>query len=121
MKPEDLIAEEDVVVTITRGGFIKKLPKDTYRIQGRGGRGVIGLTKKEEDDVEHLFVCTTHNILLCFTDRGRVFQLKTYDIPTASRTGKGTSIRNLLQVETGEVVTAVLNVANFRTGVICSW
>jgi DNA gyrase subunit A len=116
LKPEDLIAEEDVVVTITRGGFIKKLPKDTYRVQGRGGRGIVGLTKKEEDDVEHLFVCTTHNILLVFTNRGRVFQLKTYDIPTASRTSKGTSIRNLLQVEQGEAVTAVLNITNFAEG-----
>ena len=69
--PEDLIAEEDVVVTITRDGYIKKLPKDTYRMQGRGGKGIIGLTKKEEDSVEHLFVCTTHHILLIFTNRGQ--------------------------------------------------
>ena len=113
MKPEDLIAEEDVVVTITRDGYIKKLPKDTYNVQNRGGRGKVGLTKKEEDQVEHLFVCTTHNILLVFTNKGTVYQLKTYEIPTASRQGKGTSIRNLLQTETGEVVTAVLNISEF--------
>ena len=113
LKPEDLIAEEDVVVTITRDGYIKKLPKDTYNVQNRGGRGKVGLTKKEEDQVEHLFVCTTHNILLVFTNKGTVYQLKTYEIPTASRQGKGTSIRNLLQTESGEVVTAVLNISEF--------
>jgi DNA gyrase subunit A len=111
--PEDLIAEEDVVVTITRDGYMKKLPKDTYRTQGRGGKGIIGLTKKEEDAVEHLFVCTTHHLLLVFTNRGKVYQLKTYDIPTASRQSKGTSIMNLLQVEKGEAVTAVLNISEF--------
>ena len=101
LKPEDLIAEEDVVVTITRDGYIKKLPKDTYNVQNRGGRGKVGLTKKEEDQVEHLFVCTTHNILLVFTNKGTVYQLKTYEIPTATRQSKGTSIRNLLQTESG--------------------
>lgn len=114
MRPEDLIAEEDVVVTITRDGYIKKLPKDTYRTQGRGGRGVVGLTKKEEDSVEHLFVCSTHNILLVFTNRGRVFQLRAFEVPSASRQAKGTPIVNLLQVERGEVVTAVLNIADFE-------
>jgi DNA gyrase subunit A len=110
---EDLISEEDVVVTITRDGYIKKLTMDTYRTQGRGGRGVIGLTKKEEDLVEHLFVCTTHHILLFFTNRGQVYQLKGYEIPSASRQSRGTPIINLLQVERGEQVTAVLNVSDF--------
>ncbi len=113
LKPEDLIAEEDVVVTITRDGYIKKLPKDTYRMQGRGGKGIIGLTKKEEDAVEHLFVCTTHHLLLVFTNRGRVFQIKTYEVPSASRQSRGTPIVNLLNVERGEQVTAVLNIADF--------
>ncbi len=111
--PEDFIANEEVVVTITRDGYIKKLPKDTYAVQNRGGRGKIGLTKKEEDSVEHLFTCDTHNILLVFTNRGRVFQLKAYEVPTASRTSKGTPIVQMLQVEKGEVVTAVLNVSDF--------
>ncbi len=111
--PEDFIANEEVVVTITRDGYIKKLPKDTYAVQNRGGRGKIGLTKKEEDSVEHLFTCDTHNILLVFTNRGRVFQLKAYEVPTASRTSKGTPIVQMLQVERGEVVTAVLNVSDF--------
>lgn len=116
LKPEDLIAEEDVVVTITRDGYIKKLPKDTYRVQGRGGRGVVGLNKKEEDAIEHLFVCTTHHTLLIFTNRGRVYQLRAFEIPTASRQAKGTPIVNLLQVERGEYVTAALNVSDFSDG-----
>lgn len=110
---EDLISEEDVIVTITRDGYVKKLPVDTYRTQGRGGRGIVALTKKEEDLVEHLFICTTHHILLFFTNRGRVYQLKAYEVPSASRTSRGTPIVNLLQVEKGEQVTAVLSVDDF--------
>ncbi len=110
---EDLISEEDVIVTITRDGYIKKLPVDTYRTQGRGGKGIIGLTKKEEDLVEHLFISTTHHILLFFTNRGRVYQLKAYEVPSASRTSRGTPIVNLLQVERGEQITAVLNIDDF--------
>jgi len=110
---EDLISEEDVVVTITRDGYVKKLPMDTYRTQGRGGKGVIGLTKKEEDLVEHLFISTTHHILLFFTNKGRVYQLRAYEVPSASRTSRGTPIVNLLQVERGEQVTAVLNIDDF--------
>jgi DNA gyrase subunit A len=113
-KPEDLIAEEDVIVTITRDGYIKKLPVDTYRTQGRGGKGIIGLTKKEEDAVEHLFICTTHHILLVFTNRGRVYQLKTYEVPSAARTARGTPIVNMLGgIERGENVTAVLSISDF--------
>jgi DNA gyrase subunit A len=113
---EDLISEEDVVVTITRDGYVKKLPIDTYRTQGRGGKGIIGLTKKEEDAVEHLFLCTTHHILLFFTNKGRIYQLKAYEIPSASRQSRGTPIVNLLQVERGEQVTAVLNINDFSDG-----
>ncbi len=113
LKPEDLIAEEDVVVTITRDGYIKKLPKDTYNVQGRGGRGKVGLNKKEEDMIEHLFVCSTHHTLLIFTNRGKVYQLRAFEIPTASRQAKGTPIINLLQVEQGEYVTAALNISDF--------
>jgi len=113
LKPEDLIAEEDVVVTITRDGYIKKLPKDTYNVQGRGGRGKVGLNKKEEDMIEHLFVCSTHHTLLIFTNRGKVYQLRAFEIPTASRQAKGTPIVNLLQVERGEYVTAALNISDF--------
>ncbi len=113
IKIEDLISEEDVIVTVTRDGYIKKLPVDTYRTQGRGGKGIIGLTKKEEDLVEHLFICTTHHILLFFTNRGRIYQLKAYEVPSASRTSRGTPLVNMLQVERGEQVTAVLNVIDF--------
>lgn len=113
---EDLISEEDVVVTITRDGYVKKLPMDTYRTQGRGGKGIVGLTKKEEDAVEHLFVSTTHHILLFFTNRGRVYQLKAYEVPSASRQSRGTPIVNLLQVERGEQITAVLNIDDFSEG-----
>ena len=110
---EDLISEEDVVITITRDGYIKKLPIDTYRTQGRGGKGIIGLTKKEEDLVEHLFVSTTHHILLFFSNKGKVYQMKAYEVPSASRQGRGTPIINMLQVEKGEQITAVLNVKDF--------
>ncbi len=110
---EDLISEEDVVITITRDGYIKKLPIDTYRTQGRGGKGIIGLTKKEEDLVEHLFISTTHHILLFFSNKGKVYQLKAYEVPSASRQGRGTPIINMLQVERGEQITAVLNIKDF--------
>ncbi len=111
---EDLIAEEDMVITVTRDGYIKRLPVDTYRVQGRGGRGVIGLTKKEEDIVEHLFVCTTHHTILFFTNRGRAYHLKAYEVPAASRQARGTPIINLLQVERGERATACVSVENFK-------
>ena len=113
---EDLIAEEDMIVTITRDGYIKRLPIDTYRTQARGGKGVIGLTKKEQDAVEHLFVATTHHLILVFTNRGRVYQLKAYEVPAASRQARGTPIINLVQIEPGECVTATVPVSNFGEG-----
>ena len=110
---EDLIAEEDMVVTITRDGYIKRLPVDTYRTQGRGGKGVIGLTAKEEDVVEHLFVASTHTIILFFTNRGRVYRLRAHEIPLASRTARGTAVINLISIEPGERVTAVRAIREF--------
>lgn len=110
---EDLIAEEDIVITLTHGGYIKRLPVDTYRNQRRGGRGVTGMGTKEEDFVEHLFVTTTHHNILFFTNRGRVYRLKGYEIPEASRTSKGTSIVNILSLESKEKVTAVIPVKEF--------
>ncbi len=110
---EDLIAEEDVVITLTHGGYIKRLPVDTYRSQRRGGRGVTGMGTKEEDFVEHLFVATTHHNILFFTNRGRVYRMKAYEIPEASRTAKGTAIVNLLTLENREKVTAVVSVKEF--------
>ncbi|OGL73898.1 DNA gyrase subunit A [Candidatus Uhrbacteria bacterium RIFCSPHIGHO2_02_FULL_57_19] len=105
---EDIIPNEPTVVMITRDGYIKRLPPDTFRKQARGGKGVIGLTTKEEDEVEQLFSTVTHADLLFFTTRGRVFQLKAYDVPLASRTSKGTALPNFLELSPGEKVSAVL-------------
>jgi DNA gyrase subunit A len=113
MAVEDLIAEEDIVLTLTRSSYVKRLPVDTYRNQKRGGRGVAGMGTKEEDFVEHLFVTTTHHNILFFTNRGRVYRLKGYEIPEASRTSKGTSIVNLLPLEGKERVTAVIPIREF--------
>jgi DNA gyrase subunit A len=113
---EDLIAREDMAITITRDGYIKRLPVDTYRVQQRGGRGVLALTKKEEDSVEHLFVATTHHIILFFTNQGRVYRLKAYEVPAASRQSRGTPIINLVPVEPGEVVTATMPLRSFGEG-----
>lgn len=110
---EDLIAEEDIVITLTHSGYVKRLPVDTYRSQRRGGKGVTGMGTKEEDFVEHLFVATTHHNILFFTNRGRVYRLKGYEIPEASRTAKGTAIVNLLSLEAKEKVTAVIPVREF--------
>lgn len=110
---EDLIAEEDIVITLTHGNYIKRLPVDTYRNQKRGGRGVTGMGTKEEDFVEHLFVTTTHHNILFFTNRGRVYRLKGYEIPEASRTAKGTATINLLPLEAKEKITAVIPIKEF--------
>ena len=109
----DLIAEEDIVLTLTHSSYIKRLPVDTYRNQKRGGRGIAGMGTKEEDFVEHLFITTTHHNILFFTNRGRVYRLKGYEIPEASRTSKGTSIVNLLPLEAKERITAVIPIKEF--------
>ena len=105
---EDLVPNEEAVVLMTRDGYIKRTPPDTFKVQGRGGKGVIGLTTKEEDMVEFMFTTLTHNDLLFFTTKGRVFQLKAYEIPQAARTAKGTPIVNFLQLAGGEKITSVL-------------
>lgn len=110
---EDLIAEEEMVITATRDGYIKRMPVDTYRIQGRGGKGIIGLTAKEEDEVAHLFVTTTHHYVLFFTNRGRVYRLRAHEIPAASRQARGTAIINLIQIEPSEKITATLAIKDF--------
>ena len=107
----DLIQEEDMVVTLTHFGYVKRLAADTYRAQKRGGKGVTGLTTREEDFVENLFVTSTHSKLLFFTSKGRVFRLMCYEIPEAGRTAKGTAIVNLLQLDGGEKVQAVIPVS----------
>ncbi len=113
---EDLIADEDIVVTITHFGYIKRLPVTTYRNQRRGGRGITGLSTKEEDFVEHLFITSTHENILFFTNQGRVYTLKGHEIPEAGRQARGTAIINLLQVQPGERVNAVIPIKEFDTG-----
>ena len=104
----DLIDEEDMVVTMTHFGYVKRLPKTTYRAQRRGGKGVIGATTREEDFVEQMYVTSTHDPIMFFTNRGRVYQLNCYEIPEAGRTARGTAIVNLLQLDPGEKVTVML-------------
>ncbi|MCP4260141.1 MAG: DNA gyrase subunit A [Planctomycetes bacterium] len=110
---EDLIAEEEVIVTVSHSGYVKRLPIDTYRKQGRGGRGIIGSVTKEGDFVEHLFVASTHDYLLIFTNRGKCYWLKVYDIPSMSRQSKGRNIVNLLNLGT-QKVPSIINVSSFE-------
>lgn len=105
---EDLVPNEEAVVMMTRDGYIKRTTPDSFKVQGRGGKGVIGLTTKEEDMVEMMFTTTTHSDVLFFTTRGRVFQLKSYEIPQALRTAKGQAIVNFLQLSAGEQVSSIL-------------
>ncbi|MBT4941497.1 MAG: DNA gyrase subunit A [Candidatus Magasanikbacteria bacterium] len=106
---EDLVPNEPTIIMATRDGYIKRMPIDTFKTQGRGGKGVIGLTTKEEDVVEHLRTTNTHDSLLFFTTRGRVFQLHVYEIPEASRTAKGQALVNFLQLAPHEKVAAILS------------
>ena len=111
---EDLIAEEDVVITLTHNNYIKRIPLDTYRRQNRGGKGVKGMPTKEKDFVEDMLITTTHHTILFFTNRGRVYHLKAYEIAEASRTAKGTAIINLLQLQQGESIRAIIQVKEFN-------
>ncbi|MEE9199803.1 MAG: DNA gyrase subunit A, partial [Dehalococcoidia bacterium] len=114
---EDLIAHEEVVVTLSHRDYIKRIPRDTYRVQRRGGRGVAGMETREADVVRHLIVADTHDIMLFFTNRGRVTPLKCYDIPPApSRTAKGIAINNLISMNERERITALINVSGFDPG-----
>jgi DNA gyrase subunit A len=106
---EDLVPKEDVVISITKAGYIKRLELDTYHVQHRGGKGVTGGTIKEEDTIEHFFFTTTHSDILFFTNLGRVFQIKAYEIPAASRVSKGQAIVNFLQLSHEEKVTAAIS------------
>ncbi|MGE5572482.1 MAG: DNA gyrase subunit A [Bacillota bacterium] len=110
---EDLIAEEDIVVTLTHQGYVKRLPLTTYRNQRRGGRGVAGMNTKEEDFVEHLFVTTTHDYILFFTDKGRMYSVKAYEVPEASRQARGTAVVNLISLPPGESIRAVIPIREF--------
>ena len=116
MNLEDLIAREDVVVTVSHEGYIKRLPVDTYRAQGRGGRGIKGTEAREGDFVEHLFVANTHDYLLFFTNQGRVYERRVYDVPQGSRTSGGRSIAQLLSFQSGEKIANVLAIEDFSKG-----
>ncbi|MCI5605627.1 MAG: DNA gyrase subunit A [Clostridia bacterium] len=113
---EDLIDEEDVIITMTHNGYTKRMPVDTYRSQHRGGRGISGLTTREEDVVKHMFTTSTHNNILFFTTRGIVYKLKGYQIPESGRQAKGTAIVNMLPLEADEKITAIVPVKEFESG-----
>jgi DNA gyrase subunit A len=113
---EDLIADQQMVISITHSGYIKSLPLSTYRQQRRGGIGVTGMDMKEDDYIEHLFVSSTHDYLLFFTNRGKVYRLKVYELPEASRTAKGRALVNLLPLREGERVQSVLSTRDFSEG-----
>ncbi len=112
---EDLIPREEVVITISHKGYIKRLPITTYRNQKRGGRGVIGMDTKENDFVEHLFVTNTHHYLMFFSNKGKVYRLKAYEIPDLSRTARGTPIINLIQIEHGEMINTLIPIESFES------
>ncbi|MBM2809742.1 MAG: gyrA [Chloroflexi bacterium] len=111
---EDLIENVETLVTVSNRGYVKRLPPDTYRPQLRGGRGIRGLTLREEDAPRHMVIAKAHDSILFFTDRGRVFQLKAYQIPEADRTAKGTPVINLINIEAKETVTAVVSTGEFN-------
>jgi len=111
---EDMIAEEQVVITISHGGFIKRFPVSGYRRQSRGGRGSTGATTKEDDFIEHMFVASTHDYIMLFTDAGRCYWLKVFEIPEGGRASRGKSIANLISREQGETIASYVSVKNFE-------
>ena len=113
---EDLIKEEDVVIALTHIGYIKRMPIDTYKSQKRGGKGITGIATREEDFVKDLFIASTHSTIMFFTNKGKVYRLKGYEVPEAGRTAKGTAIVNLLQLDPSEKVTTVIPVDVFAEG-----
>ena len=111
---EDIIAEEDVVVTISHKGFIKRFPVSGYRKQGRGGKGVTGAGTKEDDFIEHMFIASTHHYIMFFTDKGKVYWLKVFEIPEGGRATRGRSIINLIEKEQDEEIAAFVSVKEFK-------
>ncbi len=116
IETEDLIKEETTVVALTHFGYIKRMPVDTYRAQRRGGKGITGIQTREEDFVEQLFITSTHNTIMFFTNKGKMYRMKGYEVPEAGRTAKGTAIVNLLQLDGDEKITAVIPVETFVDG-----
>lgn len=113
---EDLIKEEQTVVALTHFGYIKRMPIDTYKSQRRGGKGITGIATKEEDFVKQIFTASTHDTILFFTNKGKLYKLRGYEIPEAGRTARGTAIVNLLSLDAGEKVSAVIPIQNFAEG-----
>jgi len=113
---EDLIKEEQCAITLTHFGYIKRMPIDTYKSQRRGGKGITGMTTKEDDFVKQIFTASTHDTILFFSNKGKLYRLKGYEIPEAGRTAKGTAIVNLLQLDNGEKISAVIPIQNFAEG-----
>ncbi len=111
---EDLIEEHDVVITLTHAGYIKRISADTYTSQKRGGRGIQAMSTKDDDFVEHIFITSTHNHILFFSNKGRVYQIKAYEVPEAGRTAKGTNLINLLQLDQGEKIQTVKTLKEFN-------
>ena len=111
---EDMIKEEDIVITLTHFGYVKRMPQDTYKTQRRGGRGIIGLTTRDEDFVEDLFITSTHDTILFFTNKGKVFSLRGYEIPEGGRQAKGTAIINILNLEKDEKVSAIIPISSYE-------
>lgn len=113
---EDLIKEEQTVVALTHFGYIKRVPIDTYKSQRRGGKGITGISTREEDFVKQIFTASTHDTILFFSNKGKLYRLKGYEIPEAGRTAKGTAIVNLLSLDSGEKISAVIPISNFAEG-----
>ena len=113
---EDLIKEEECVVALSHLGYIKRMPIDTYKSQKRGGKGITGMTTREDDFVKQIFTASTHDTILFFSNKGKLYRLKGYELPEAGRTAKGTAIVNLLQLDNGEKISAVIPIQNFAEG-----
>ena len=113
---EDLIKEEQTVIALTHFGYIKRMPIDTYKSQKRGGKGITGMATREEDFVKQIFTASTHDTLLFFTNKGKVYRLRGYEIPEAGRTARGTAIVNILSLDRGEKISAVITISNFAEG-----
>lgn len=116
LSTEDLIPEQDVVITMTKLGYIKRMTTDTFKSQNRGGKGIKGMQTIEEDYVEELFMTSTHNYIMFFTNTGRVYRMKGYEIPEAGRTARGTAIINLLQLMPDEKITAMIPIREYEDG-----
>ena len=116
LEDEDLIEEEECIITLTHNGYTKRMPVDTYRSQHRGGRGITGVTTREEDFVEHIFTASTHDNILFFTTKGMVYRLKGYQVPESSRTAKGMAIVNILPLDSDEKISAMIPVREFNNG-----